>query len=83
MSTPAASALTKASIPTKLYQLLIKSAEPLVPKKLQPLWNHPAGNFAKIRLGFFIGKLQFSLQNSLHPRVDAIFLCNFEIHQMR
>lgn len=45
MAAPAANALTKASLPTKVYQLLIKSAEPFVPKKLQPLWNHPAGNF--------------------------------------
>lgn len=43
MATPAANVITKASIPTKIYQLLIKSAEPLVPKKLHPLWNHPAG----------------------------------------
>ncbi|XP_031638518.1 mitochondrial pyruvate carrier 2-like [Contarinia nasturtii] len=43
MATPAANVLTKASFPTKVYQLLIKSAEPFVPKKLQPLWNHPAG----------------------------------------
>lgn len=44
MATPAANVITKASIPTKIYQLLIKSAEPFVPKKLHPLWNHPAGN---------------------------------------
>lgn len=43
MATPAANVITKASIPTKIYQLLIKSAEPFVPKKLHPLWNHPAG----------------------------------------
>lgn len=44
MATPAANIITKASIPTKVYQLLVKTAEPFVPKKLQPLWNHPAGN---------------------------------------
>lgn len=50
MATPAANIVTKASIPTKVYQLLVKTAEPFVPKKLQPLWNHPAGNYAnKIR----------------------------------
>lgn len=43
MSAPVANVLTKASIPTKVYQLLVKSAEPFVPKKLQPLWNHAAG----------------------------------------
>ncbi|XP_055315523.1 mitochondrial pyruvate carrier 2-like [Sitodiplosis mosellana] len=43
MATPAANIVTKASIPTKVYQLLVKTAEPFVPKKLQPLWNHPAG----------------------------------------
>lgn len=48
MSAPVANALTKASIPTKIYQLLIKSAEPFVPKKLQPLWNHEAGNALNI-----------------------------------
>lgn len=31
------------SVPTKLYQLLVRTAEPLVPQKLVPLWNHPAG----------------------------------------
>lgn len=49
MSTPATNVLTKSSIPTKIYQLLVKTAEPLVPKKLQPLWNHPAGNFNDIK----------------------------------
>lgn len=37
--------LTKVSLPTKFYQLLVKSAEPFVPNKLQPLWNHPAGKY--------------------------------------
>lgn len=45
MSTPAAKVVTKLSLPSKVYQALIKSAEPFVPKKLQPLWNHAAGNF--------------------------------------
>jgi len=35
--------IAKAGIPTKIYQALVKSAEPFVPAKLQPLWNHPAG----------------------------------------
>lgn len=52
MATKAASALTKASIPTKVYQSLIKRAEPFVPQKLQPLWNHPAGKV--IRHHFFV-----------------------------
>lgn len=59
MSTQAASALTKASIPTKVYQLLIKRAEPFVPTKLQPLWNHPAGKFIHDRVNF-IEKQHFS-----------------------
>lgn len=46
MASPAAKVVTKISIPTKVYQLLIKSAEPFVPKKLQPLWNHAAGKFS-------------------------------------
>jgi len=35
--------VTKSGLPTKFYQLLVKSAEPFVPKRLQPLWNHAAG----------------------------------------
>lgn len=31
------------ALPSRMYQLLIKSAEPMVPKKMIPLWNHPAG----------------------------------------
>lgn len=50
MSAPVANALTKASIPTKIYQLIVKSAEPFVPKKLQPLWNHAAGNHFSHRI---------------------------------
>lgn len=45
MASPAAKVVTKISIPTKVYQLLIKSAEPYVPNKLQPLWNHAAGKY--------------------------------------
>lgn len=52
MTTPAANIITKASIPTKIYQHLIKSAEPFVPKKLQPLWNHPAGWWSSYLCGF-------------------------------
>lgn len=36
--------ITKAGLPTKFYQLLVKSADPFVPKRLQPLWNHAAGD---------------------------------------
>lgn len=43
MTTPAANVVTKLSLPSKVYQALVKSAEPFVPKKLLPLWNHPAG----------------------------------------
>lgn len=35
--------VTKAGLPTKFYQLLVKTADPFVPKRLQPLWNHAAG----------------------------------------
>lgn len=45
MSGTSVNVLTKTSLPTKVYQLLIKSAEPFVPQKLQPLWNHPAGQY--------------------------------------
>lgn len=45
MANPAANILTKTSIPTKVYQMMVKSAEPFVPKKLQPMWNHAAGNY--------------------------------------
>lgn len=31
------------ALPTKFYQLMIKTADPMVPKKLIPLWNHAAG----------------------------------------
>lgn len=43
MAAAPAKNLVKLSLPTKFYQALIKSADPFVPKKLQPLWNHPAG----------------------------------------
>lgn len=33
----------KIALPSRVYQLMIKTAEPMVPKKLLPLWNHPAG----------------------------------------
>lgn len=33
----------KFSLPTKFYQLLVRTADPLVPQKLVPLWNHAAG----------------------------------------
>lgn len=59
MSAPVANVLTKASLPTKVYQRLIKGAEPFVPKKLQPLWNHPAG---KINARGFLF-ITFSLMN--------------------
>lgn len=36
--------MAKLALPSKMYQLMIKTAEPMVPKKLIPLWNHPAGN---------------------------------------
>lgn len=35
--------MAKLALPSKMYQLMIKTAEPMVPKKLIPLWNHPAG----------------------------------------
>lgn len=28
---------------SNLYRFLIKNFDPLVPQKLLPLWNHPAG----------------------------------------
>ncbi|KAG4078292.1 hypothetical protein HA402_013002 [Bradysia odoriphaga] len=31
------------ALPSRMYQLMIKRAEPMVPKKMIPLWNHPAG----------------------------------------
>lgn len=34
---------TKLALPSKIYLSLIKAAEPYVPKKFQPLWNHAAG----------------------------------------
>lgn len=37
------SAVARIGVHTKLYQALIRAAEPLVPAKLQPLWNHAAG----------------------------------------
>lgn len=33
----------KIALPSKIYQAMIKIADPMVPKKLTPLWNHPAG----------------------------------------
>lgn len=30
---------------TKLYNVLIGTAERFVPDKLRPLWMHPAGNY--------------------------------------
>lgn len=38
------------ALPSRMYQLLIKTAEPMVPKKLIPLWNHPAGIVQKRNL---------------------------------
>jgi len=35
--------MAKLALPSKMYQLMIKTAEPMVPQKLIPLWNHPAG----------------------------------------
>lgn len=37
------SSVARLGIHTKLYQALVRAAEPMVPAKLQPLWNHPAG----------------------------------------
>lgn len=34
---------SKLALPSRVYQLLIKTAEPMVPQKLLPLWNHAAG----------------------------------------
>lgn len=44
MSTPAVAAMKRLSLPSKVYLALIKTAEPFVPTKLLPVWNHPAGN---------------------------------------
>lgn len=33
----------KLALPSRVYQLMIKTAEPMVPQKMLPLWNHPAG----------------------------------------
>lgn len=35
--------VARLGLPSKVYQSLIRLAEPMVPAKLQPLWNHPAG----------------------------------------
>lgn len=47
-----AKVIAKAGIPTKIYQALVKSAEPFVPAKLQPLWNHPAGKSVTMPVSF-------------------------------
>lgn len=45
MSAPSAAkvVVARVGLPSKLYQALVKSVEPIVPQKLQPLWNHAAG----------------------------------------
>lgn len=37
--------MARLALPSKIYQLMIKTAEPMVPQKLIPLWNHAAGIF--------------------------------------
>lgn len=41
-------ATAKLALPSKVYQLLIKKAEPMVPQKMLPLWNHPAGQLKNL-----------------------------------
>ncbi|XP_013119577.1 mitochondrial pyruvate carrier 2 [Stomoxys calcitrans] len=40
---PPPSAPAKLSFPSKVYNGLVGAVDPMVPAKLRPLWNHPAG----------------------------------------
>lgn len=45
---PAAPASTGKGFPSKVYNALVGSVDKVVPDKLRPLWQHPAGRSCTI-----------------------------------
>lgn len=47
-----------------LYQTIIKTADKVVPKALEPLWQHPAGKVVWLHPSFSINNLKLLLVNA-------------------
>lgn len=75
---PPPPAPAKISFPSRIYNGLIGAVDPVVPNKLRPLWNHPAGKFTlpsklnDIESSFFLGPKTIFFWSPLFKWVSKI-----------